>query len=233
MKFEEFYPRFAGSCRTKHLNLGLWAAITKVVGRSLGLGGYQPKPSRNKRPWRLPKPKDLPAEFIRVDPWEMEYLFLLASSATQGIVEIGRNKGGSLFILACANEMVPIYSVDLKPRNDQRLLRLFKEQEVGANVELLVGDSQTTKYPQIGAIDLLFVDGDHSYEGCLKDLENWWPHVAPGGHIVAHDCYFPNPPQRAVIDFIDAHEVNVVRTPYIPPTHWHGASGSLAHFIKK
>jgi hypothetical protein len=103
---------------------------------------------------------------------------------------------------------------------------------VGTNVELLVGDSQTTKYSQIGGIDLLFVDGDHSYEGCLRDLENWWPHVVPNGHVVLHDCYFPNPPQKAVIDFIKSHDVEVIRSPHIPPTHWHSPAGSLAHFVK-
>jgi predicted O-methyltransferase YrrM/predicted nicotinamide N-methyase len=37
------------------------------------------------------------------------------------------------------------------------------------------------------SIDLLFVDGDHSYEGCLNDLRNWYPKVKPHGIILGHD----------------------------------------------
>jgi len=37
------------------------------------------------------------------------------------------------------------------------------------------------------SIDLLFVDGDHSFEGCLRDLRNWYPKVKPNGVILGHD----------------------------------------------
>ena len=36
-------------------------------------------------------------------------------------------------------------------------------------------------------IDLLFIDGDHSYEGCSTDLQAWLSHVRPGGWIAFHD----------------------------------------------
>lgn len=35
--------------------------------------------------------------------------------------------------------------------------------------------------------DLVFVDGDHSFEGCLADIRAWIPKVAPGGWIGGHD----------------------------------------------
>ena len=37
-------------------------------------------------------------------------------------------------------------------------------------------------------VDLVFVDGDHSVEGCRLDWELWSPHVAPGGAVVFHDA---------------------------------------------
>jgi cephalosporin hydroxylase len=41
-------------------------------------------------------------------------------------------------------------------------------------------------------IDLLFIDGDHSEEGCLKDWEDWSPYVRVGGYVMFHDsCIFP------------------------------------------
>lgn len=44
--------------------------------------------------------------------------------------------------------------------------------------------------------DVLYVDGLHSYEGCLSDLLNYAPMVARGGYLVVDDSgrYFKLPP---------------------------------------
>ncbi|MDD3313838.1 class I SAM-dependent methyltransferase [Pseudodesulfovibrio sp.] len=39
------------------------------------------------------------------------------------------------------------------------------------------------------SLDILFVDGNHSYECCLEDLEAWYSKVKPGGTILGHDYY--------------------------------------------
>ena len=36
-------------------------------------------------------------------------------------------------------------------------------------------------------INLLIIDGDHSYAGVKADLEAWLPHIAPGGYVFMHD----------------------------------------------
>ncbi len=36
-------------------------------------------------------------------------------------------------------------------------------------------------------IDLLFIDGDHTYDAVKKDFEDWLPFVKKGGHILFHD----------------------------------------------
>jgi hypothetical protein len=41
------------------------------------------------------------------------------------------------------------------------------------------------------AFDLVLVDGDHSADGGLADLENVWPLVMPGGCLVFHDITHP------------------------------------------
>ena len=234
MDYREFFHRFMGSCRTKHLPPK--SSFVDSVKDAL-------KPSRRKRPgnpfqasqYRLPGSSELPAFFIRLDPWEIEYIFAVASRARRGILEVGRAHGGSAFLMACANREVPIRSIDIQPVDDALLQAQFGRLQVGTNVELIVGDSQNTKYPSIGEVDLLFIDGDHSYDGCSKDLENWFPQVVPGGHVILHDSYFGCEVQPAVIDFIERHRsaVEVVQSPYIPASHWRLPAGSLAHFIKR
>lgn len=42
-------------------------------------------------------------------------------------------------------------------------------------------------------VDVLFVDGDHSFEGVLHDLETYSKIVRPGGLILAHDVWQMRP----------------------------------------
>jgi len=54
--------------------------------------------------------------------------------------------------------------------------------------------------PGRAAVDLLFIDGDHSYEGCRLDFEMYRDLVAPDGLIVFHDiCMFPDEWQGAAV----------------------------------
>ncbi len=40
-----------------------------------------------------------------------------------------------------------------------------------------------------GPVDLVFIDGDHSYEGCAGDVRAWAPHLRSGGFLVFHDFH--------------------------------------------
>lgn len=37
-------------------------------------------------------------------------------------------------------------------------------------------------------IDFLFIDGDHSYERCLQDWEQWSPYISNKGYVAFHDA---------------------------------------------
>jgi predicted O-methyltransferase YrrM len=39
-----------------------------------------------------------------------------------------------------------------------------------------------------GPVDVVFIDGDHSPEGCREDWERWHPHLAPAGAVCFHDA---------------------------------------------
>jgi len=42
----------------------------------------------------------------------------------------------------------------------------------------------------------VFIDGDHSYEGCRDDWKTWRDHVAPGGFAAFHDARAGTPGGR-------------------------------------
>ena len=62
----------------------------------------------------------------------------------------------------------------------------------GQDFKLFIGDSQTFETrdkvkefcPQY---DLIFIDGDHSYEGVKRDFELYKTLLSPRGHIIFHD----------------------------------------------
>ncbi|MCC6920794.1 MAG: class I SAM-dependent methyltransferase [Alphaproteobacteria bacterium] len=219
MKLSEFLERFSGGFRRKHINSPIDTAWAKT--------------SRNKRIHFLAAKAEIPQEFIRLDPWEGEYLFIVAERAKQGIVEIGRFNGGSTFLMGCANPRVPIWSVDIAPQDDERLKKVLAKAKIEADIRLIVGDSQNKRYPEVGLFDVLFIDGDHSYDGCMRDMKNWYDLLAPGGSVLLHDCYAGCEVMDAVIDFTRAHEVQMLRSPYILASHWTYPTGSMMHFIKR
>lgn len=67
-------------------------------------------------------------------------------------------------------------------------------------------------------LDLVYIDGDHSYDGCKADLENAFVKVKNGGFILGHD-YSSNPlksqtvyefgVRKAVNDFCASHGLSI------------------------
>jgi predicted O-methyltransferase YrrM len=129
---------------------------------------------------------------------EAALLYRLGRNATSGpIVEIGRFKGGSTFIFAsAAAPSIEIWSYDLhvalRPdmpgeQLDSELLTALTRFGLGQNVRLVVADSRKVEPPS-AEIEVLFIDGDHSYEGARADFERWSALVRPGGHLLFHDA---------------------------------------------
>jgi len=214
------------ACRTKHLFLPDKPQIVRAI-YSLFFG------KKNKIDYRIGKPSVIPRNFIRQEPWEIEYLYMLAHYSKVGILETGRFNGGSTLISALANNKVKIHSIDFDPQDDAFLINLLDQMKIGKNLNIITGDSQKTKYDSINEIDLLFVDADHSKEGCLNDMVNWWDNLVKGGHMIMHDCYFGCEVQDAVLEFISKYNVEIIVSPYKSHEHRRYPQGSFCHLIKK
>jgi predicted O-methyltransferase YrrM len=170
---------------------------------------------------------------LRLD--EAAYLYgLVRAEDPQTVVELGRFRGGSTFLLAAALRTGIVHSYDIAMRQGQpgdeldRALRAALERyELAARVELHVADSQTAE-PPTHSIDVLFVDGDHREEAVRADLAHWSPHVAPGGHLLFHDAV-------DAPDFVPPYEAGPARVVAELGDDFERreGAGSLAHFVRR
>jgi len=129
---------------------------------------------------------------------EAALLYRLARDAESGpFAEIGRFKGGSTLIFAAAlPDGAELWSYDLhvalRPdipgeELDRELGDALARYGLDGKVHLIVADSRTVDPPP-APLELLFVDGDHTYEGARADYERWRELVRPGGHLLFHDA---------------------------------------------
>jgi predicted O-methyltransferase YrrM len=64
------------------------------------------------------------------------------------------------------------------------------------------------------SIDLAFVDGDHTYEGALKDFRMIYPRMKKGGIILAHDCVPASPALHAIETFATENGLRIELFPH-------------------
>ena len=83
-----------------------------------------------------------------------------------------------------------------------------KENNLENRIIPIRGDSAyTLGIHDDDSIDLAFIDGDHSYEGCLKDIRTIFPKMKKTGVILLHDCTPDSETLRALKDFTDDYEI--------------------------
>lgn len=153
---------------------------------------------------------------------EARFLGLLAACAPgQGtIVEIGSFNGRSTVMLAKVAShysLGPIVAID--PHNSPILLnhqanpeassykdflRSIQAAGVANQVESHVKYSTDVAGSWNRPIRLLWIDGDHSYEGAKKDLDGFFPNLVPFGVVAFHDALnaFPGPIRVFVEDVL-------------------------------
>lgn len=65
-----------------------------------------------------------------------------------------------------------------------------------------------------GHFDLIFIDGDHTYQGARDDLMAWWPKLKSGGIFCGDDYAWPDV-KKAVDEFSESRrlELGIVSKP--------------------
>jgi len=143
-------------------------------------------------------------------PFELQaFLEFLKDKKLKTIVEVGTARGG-VFYAFCkiAEDTAKVISVDM-PGGEfgggyiEADIETFKSfGKDGQSLSFIRRDShkaatKTELMKILGKdkIDLLFIDGDHSYKGVKKDFEMYAPLVKDGGIVAFHDvCFHPYVP---------------------------------------
>jgi MMP 1-O-methyltransferase len=153
---------------------------------------------------------------------EARFLGLLAACvpAKGTIVEIGSFKGRSTVMLAKVASHYgcgPVVAID--PHNSpilfdhqanpeassyQDFLNNVHGAGVSEHVEPHAAYSKEVAKSWNQPIRVLWIDGDHSYEGAKSDLDGFFPHLVPEGVVAFHDALnnFPGPIRVIVEDVL-------------------------------
>lgn len=105
------------------------------------------------------------------------------------VLEIGTANGGTaMFWANMVGKDGEVYTVDIGS-----VEKCYRQTEFEKQIVELVGDSHEKSFQQeiINAVkdpvDMLFIDGDHSYEGVKDDFNSFYTLVRENGFIVFHD----------------------------------------------
>jgi len=172
-------------------------------------------------PCHFPPPQALgstpPHAFYRLMPWlyrsnAFVTAYIAEHSITEGLflyeqcrkkcdgtlVEVGRRMGGSTLVMASALNKGKLYSLDIRPLNDETIRTYLRSMGLADRVELRVANSAEFRDARLTDIDLLFLDGNKEADAAIAaDLTNFLPLLSSQGMLLMHDMN-ELPVQRAV-----------------------------------
>ncbi len=101
-------------------------------------------------------------------------------------VEIGVRFGKSFAVAAILAPEIRLVGVDKEDPKGR--IRFFRKMGLDKrDVRYIHADSSLTGFQWKEPINVLHIDGDHSYHGVENDILAWIPHVVPGGWVFFHD----------------------------------------------
>ena len=134
---------------------------------------------------------------------------LVRSAKPEVVVEIGSARGRSACFMGMAlkeNGFGQLHAIDPHTRTDWNdddsietydlLAENVRRLRLQAQIEILRDTSDNVARNWKLPIDILFIDGDHSYEGVKRDWKLFSPFMNPYGNVVFHDTLWdlrPNP----------------------------------------
>lgn len=131
----------------------------------------------------------------------LEFASLIQEQRPKAFLEIGTRNGGTFFLLCrLADPQAMVISLDLpggrfgggytvfqipiirRMKKPGQQLHLFRTDSHSVETQ-----SRVARALQGAQLDLLFIDGDHTYEGVKLDFQMYSSFVKPGGIVAFHD----------------------------------------------
>lgn len=136
---------------------------------------------------------------------DMVYVCGMAGAVgAKQIFEFGTYRGQTTCGLAAVCRDAQIYTLNLPPEADPRYapfigMYIGKSPDRDRITQIFCDSTTFDTTPYRGAMDYIFIDGDHSYEGVKNDTEKAIELLKPGGVIVWHDYAAKSP---GVLDYL-------------------------------
>lgn len=112
---------------------------------------------------------------------------------TPVIINIGAERGTSTLAILEERPDAVIFSIDVAPC-EAEMENVIKAGLDRDRVIRILGPSQKVGRIWKFAVDMVHVDGDHSYRGVYNDIEVWGKWVLRGGVFSFHDYFVGDPP---------------------------------------
>lgn len=151
----------------------------------------------------------------------MDMLMAAAPLNPKRVVEIGCAHGGCLpFYDQLVGEGGTVVGVDPELTAFSAIHPQYSKYQSRGTIHRVYGMSQDV-VEEVRAkldyqpIDLLFIDGDHSYEAVKRDFELYSPLVRPGGLVGFHDVVMEPETGRAYNDIVTTGRKEMIPVRYM------------------
>lgn len=138
------------------------------------------------------------------------FTLLMSLPVGSRIVEVGLEYGRSSSIaLQVAKELLLSY-VGIDPfmqENGDEAYLAWKRMADESGAVYALYKIRSSAFPVSVSVDVVLIDGDHSYEGVLADCKHFLPHVNRGGFAMFHDYHRESLPDvtNAVDEYMSGH----------------------------
>lgn len=127
---------------------------------------------------------------------------LIEQNNYTSMAEVGVRDGRTTFYLLDACPKLTIYGIDL---SNEGYYNQTVEQKYKNRLVPIQGNSHSVAN-HIPNVDIVFIDADHSYEGCKNDILAYRSKVKSGGILSGHDIDYPGV-NKAVRQLVTSYDV--------------------------
>ena len=202
--------RLANKLPNNLLNSAAMRSVTPLLVRAKAFV-HQSTEARS-HPDRLVKPVPPGPEWMTsihqlpgmIDHRQVASLYELAHAVEEGvIVEVGSYRGKSTSALGRGSQRghrVPVYAIEphepfkgifggnFGPKDRKAFYESMLASGCWDTVRLVNLSSERVAPIWDRPVGLLFIDGDHTYEGVRRDFEAWEPHLLPSARVAFDDA---------------------------------------------